>query len=286
MNRDIRVAAVNMESRFGDPQANMARVADWAERLSPQAPDIICFPELCLTGYGHSAAMDRLCQPIPGPATRELVALAAACDTNLVVGLAEIGADGKRYIAQVVATPTGLAGVYRKAHLSPTEQPYYAQGSDLGIVDLDCARLGLQLCYDTHFGDWSALQALSGATVLCAGFASPRDAPSAKAERLSRYLCARAYDNSCYLVASHLVGITDRGKPLAGVALVIDPKGCIVSSAVGWQESYVLQTLSAHEVERLRVSRMGCFLQHRRAELYAAIERGIHLDQEGAHAAS
>ena len=246
---------------------------------------MICFPELCLTGYGHSEAMVPWCQPIPGPATQELIAIAQDHNTILVAGLAELGADGGYYIAQVVATPNGLAGVYRKTHLSPTERPFFSAGDDLGVVDLDSLRLGLQLCYDTHFPELSRVQALSGATVLCAGFASPRDDPQTKAERLSRYLGARAYDNGCFLIACHLLSQTAKGKPLAGVALILDPKGRVMAQTAGWHEDYVMQTLRVADIQRLRASRMGYFMRHRRPELYSAISQNQSLDQ-GVHDAA
>jgi len=240
----------------------------WAARLADQGADTVCFPELSICGYGHSTDILSLCQPVPGPATDHLCAIAARQGVTLIAGLAESGAAGRLYISQVIATPRGLAGVYRKAHLSPLERKVFHPGDRLGVFLVGGCTWGVQLCYDSHFPEWSMLQALAGAEVLFVGFATPRDVPGALSERFLRYLPARAYDGSCYLVACNAAGTDGKSPLFPGVALVLSPKGVVLAESKGWNDGYVICTLVSDEITRIRRTTMGHFVAHRRPELY------------------
>jgi N-carbamoylputrescine amidase len=269
--RDLTVAAVHMHAEPGAIDDNLARIEGWTARLAVLGAEAICFPEMSICGYGRSAAILDLAQPVPGPATNRLCAIAASQGVTLAAGLAEAGVEGRRYITQVVATPQGLDGVYRKAHPSPLEGEVYQAGDRTGVFAVAGCTWGVQLCYDSHFPEWSTLQALAGAEVLFVGFATPRDAPDSLAERLLRYLPARAYDNSCYLVACNASGKDGLGRALPGIALILSPKGVVLAESKGWQEGYVIGTLRADEIERIRQTKMGHFVAHRRPDLYGEL---------------
>lgn len=266
--QDITVAAVNFQAEFGDIDANLDRIAVWAERLARQGVEIACFPEMCICGYDRTAAIRPLAQSIPGPATNRLVSIAARHSIVLLAGLAEVDVQNQRFISHVLATPCGLTGVYRKTHLSPLEREEFRAGDETGVFEWKDCMFGMQLCYDTHFPELSMFQALAGAEVLFTGFASPRDDPQSRKERLLRYLPARAYDNSCYVVACSLVGARRTKGSFAGVALVIGPKGDVLAEAVGWEEGVAMARLTGSEITRIRRTKMAHFLRHRRSDLY------------------
>lgn len=267
--RDLTVAAVHLHAEPGALDDNLARIEGWAARLAGLGAGTICFPEMSICGYGRSDGIVALAQPVPGPATDRLCAIAASRGVSLIAGLAEAGDDGRRYISQVVATPRGLAGVYRKAHLSPLEREVYHPGDRPGVFALDGCQWGVQLCYDSHFPEWSTLQALAGAEILFVGLATPRDEPDSLAERFLRYLPARAYDNGCYLVACNAAGPPATSRP--GLALILSPKGVVLAQSKGWQEGYALAVLNGDEIERIRQTTMGHFVAHRRPDLYGRI---------------
>ena len=266
--KDITVAAVNFRAVFGEVEANLDRIAGWAERLARQGVEIACFPEMCLCGYDRTAGIRPLAQPIPGPATERLASIAARHGVTLLAGLAEVDSRGRRFISHVVAAPRGLVGVYRKTHLSPLEREVFQPGDEIGIFEHEGCAFGVQLCYDAHFPELSTLQALAGAEMLFVAFATPRDDPRTLRDRLLRYLPARAYDNGCYLVACNLVGERRNGGPWPGVALVIGPKGEVLAQSTGWVEDAVVARLSGSEIGRIRRTKMGYFIEHRRPELY------------------
>jgi predicted amidohydrolase len=269
--RDITVAAVHLHAEPGETESNLERIDAWTARLAAQGADAVCFPEMSICGYDRSSDIEALCQPIPGPATDRLCAIAARQRITLIAGLAESVADGRFHISQVIATPDGLAGVYQKAHLSPFEGEVFHPGDRPGVFPVDWCMWGMQLCYDSHFPEWSTLQALAGAEVLFVGFATPRDDPDSLHERLLRYLPARAYDNSCYLVACNAAGIDGKGRSFPGLALILNPKGAVLAESKGWEEGSAICRLTGAEIERIRQTSMGHFVSRRRPELYGGL---------------
>lgn len=267
----ITVAAVNFQPEFGQIETNLEKIEAWTAALAPQGVKIICFPEMCLCGYDRTPAIYPLARPIPGPATDRLAAIAGQYGVTLLAGLAEVAPSGHYFISHVVATPHGITGVYRKTHLNHPEQTVFSAGNNIGVFQANGCTFGLQLCYDAHFPELSTLQVLAGAEILFVASASPRDNPAAKRERMLRYLPARAYDNSCYVVACNLVGNGVRGQSFGGVALVINPKGQVIAEAVGWDEEAAVAQLDGAEIDRLRRTKMGYFLARRRPELYRGL---------------
>jgi N-carbamoylputrescine amidase len=268
---ELIVAAVNFQAEFGHIEKNLENVRQWTEKLSQQGVQLICFPEMCLSGYDRTPAIYDFCLSVSGPEIEALASIAARYGVTLLAGLAEVDGQGRRFISQVIAGPAGLVGVYRKTHLNRPEKEIFQAGDDIGVFRLDECGLGMQLCYDAHYPELSTLQALAGAEIICVASASPRDDPPAKRGRMLRYLPARAYDNSCYLLACNLVGTGAQGQSFGGVALIINPKGELLAESVGWSEGAALARLPGGEIERLRRTKMGYFLAHRRPDLYGGL---------------
>ena len=47
----IRVALGQIDTTVGDLDGNVAKMAEWAGRATQAGADLICFPELAVTGY-------------------------------------------------------------------------------------------------------------------------------------------------------------------------------------------------------------------------------------------
>ena len=94
---------------------NLDRIADFArEAKARDGAELVVFPELAATGLSDPAAS---AEPIPGPATDRLCALAAQLDLYLVCGLAERSGDVV-YNSALLVAPDGGVTVYRKTQRS------------------------------------------------------------------------------------------------------------------------------------------------------------------------
>lgn len=164
--------------------------------------------------------------------------------------------------------PQGLLGAYRKTHLGPTEMTLFTPGKHMAIIDCKGIRFGVQLCYEGHFPEITLAQALQGVEVVLIPHASPREEPDQKLERWLRYLPARAYDNTVFVVACNQAGDNGAGLDFSGVALVLGPKGQVLAQATGTEDALVTADLKAAQIQSIKEGRMGYFLPLRRPDLY------------------
>jgi predicted amidohydrolase len=154
--RWARLAAAQISARPGGKQANLERIGLWAERAGSLGVDLVCFPELCTTAQAASPAAG-LAEPIPGPTTDQLAAMARQHGLWMVVGMAEQNPNGMPYNAAVVIDPAGaVASVYRKMYLFSGERDEFARGTQPCLLDLPFARVGVTICYDFIFPSYIA----------------------------------------------------------------------------------------------------------------------------------
>ena len=268
--KNFTIAAACVRSVVGDFSGNLARTAETARAGAEQGADLILFPEACLTGYAIGSEAASAAVSLNHTAVTQAAGLARELGVDLAMGLMEKSEHGKLYLTQILLTRKGeLAGVYRKTHLGPTETDRFSPGQDSGVVDRDYARLGLQLCFDAHFPELSIIQADRGVDLILAAHASPKkETPERKLERWLRYLAARAYDNTVFLAACNPVGDNGQGWEFAGLALILGPKGEVISSYAGEEPGLALARLESARLERIKGSRMGHFKDSRRPGLY------------------
>ncbi|MFX1476391.1 MAG: nitrilase-related carbon-nitrogen hydrolase [Promethearchaeota archaeon] len=234
----LRVAAVNFFSSFGKVERNLAHTEYWAEKLAQQGVQLICFPEMSITGYSAGSRITRLTQPIPGSVTDTLLGIAQRYRVCLLAGLPEEGDDGHLYISQVVVSPDGLMGVYRKTVLFHTEKTFFHEGDSTRVFQYRGVTFGIQICYEASSTEVSAIQASQGAEVFFVPTGSlAKEPPERKRQRLLGRLLPKARTHSCHVVSCNL--ICSRAKN-AGVAFIISPKGEILDEAVGTEEAAVI----------------------------------------------
>lgn len=267
--RDLRIALVQMASRPGEPHVNLSRIADHCDEAMSRGAAIICFPELAVPGYGRSAATRAYAESIPGPSTRELEHTAQRTGLTILAGLLERGPDEAVFNTHVVVGPTGLLTRHRKTHVPINERPAFDAGEDWQLFDHPDARCGLQICYDAHFPELSAVMAADGAEVLFIPHASAgEETRQEKLDRWLRFLPARAYDNGAFVAVCNATGTTFDGEALPGMAFVLDPLGRIVAITEGVEEQQLVVDLDATLLGEARGDPNGFFLDYRRPGLY------------------
>jgi predicted amidohydrolase len=274
---DLCVAAVVMTSRFGEIDVNLEKIGKFATIAAGEGARIVCFPEMCITGYALRKDIEKFAEQVPGPSTREIQRIAAENDIIIVGGLAERTGGSKVSITQLIAFPDGELGTYRKVHLSTGERELFAAGDEAPVFRTGETTFAVQLCYDAHFPELSTVLALKGAEVLFVPHASPPpESAEEKRARWLRYLSARAYDNSVFLVACNQTGEGREGVRFSGVALILDPRGEILAATSGDEEEVLIADLKAELLERIRNTRMGFFLPQRRPDVYRTLVNPVN----------
>jgi N-carbamoylputrescine amidase len=269
--KDIRLAAVSMQSEFGCVEKNITKIESFVQEGSLQGVDMICFPELSVTGYTIRGNPELYAEPIPGPITDRIIRIARKNKIFIMAGVLEETECPKPYISQIVAGPDGIIGVHRKTHLSPQEEGVYSPGHEIKTFTHNNINFGIQLCYETHFPEISTIMALQGAEVIFLLYASPNGEPQEKRNSWLRKIPARAFDNGVFIVASNQVGENGSGLSFPGVILILNPVGRIRYQYTGRDEKMVIAELGEKDLTDIREHRMKYFIGNRRPELYKAI---------------
>ncbi|GAB4349428.1 MAG: nitrilase family protein [Candidatus Abyssubacteria bacterium] len=271
---DLCAAAVIMQSGFAEKDANLAKMGRLVKEAAKQGAEIVCFPELSVTGYALRDEVRALSEPVPGPSAEAVSGMARDNGVAVIAGMLERTERGNAAVTQIVALPSGKVGKYRKVHLSPGEKDLFEAGNDAPVFQMGRTTFGMQLCYDAHFPELSAVMALKGAEVLFMSHASPApESSEAKRARWLRYLSTRAYDNSVFVVACNQTGNGGAGLSFTGVAMIIDPRGEVIAETAGDEEAMVVAHLRAEDFRARRATRMGFFLSQRRPDLYGELVR-------------
>src|SRR5690554_4735080 len=131
-----------------DRQQNMANSEHDMAPAAERGARLIVFPEAVVQGfiYGTDVHFDpdeaqshwRNAEPIPGPATEQLVQWCAEHDLVAVAGIMERvdhPAVPVLYNSAVITGPQGLIGVYRKVHKPSEEEIVYRAGSDWPVFE-------------------------------------------------------------------------------------------------------------------------------------------------------
>ena len=294
MSREnFRVALVQM-SCSADPDANLDKAADRVREAARSGAHVICLPELFRTQYfcqREDTALFDLAEPIPGPSTERLAAIAREEKVAVIASLFERRAAGLYHNTAAILEDDGsLAGTYRKMHI-PDDPLYYEKfyftPGDLGFrsFDLHAGSVGVLVCWDQWYPEGARITALQGANVLFYPTAIAWH-PAEKAEFGDAQYSAwqtiqrsHAIANGVYVAAVNRVGPEHgdiRGKRMDGAGLefwggsfLADPFGRILAQATHDGEDILIGEIDLHLLEDTR--RNWPFLRDRRIDAYAPI---------------
>ncbi|CRI66635.1 N-carbamoylputrescine amidase [Thiocapsa sp. KS1] len=230
-----------------------------------------------------------LAEPIPGPSTARLGALAGELGVVIVASLFERRAPGLYHNTAVVLDSDGrLAGVYRKMHI-PDDPGYYEKfyftPGDLGFepIDTSVGRLGVLVCWDQWYPEAARLMALAGADILLYPTAigwDPNDAPEEQARQREAWVGiqrSHAIANALPVAACNRVGFetdpsgTTAGARFWGHSFVCGPQGEILAQACDQSPQILLAKIDPARTEQVR--RLWPFLRDRRIDAYGDLTR-------------
>ncbi|MEV5969622.1 carbon-nitrogen hydrolase family protein [Streptomyces sp. NPDC051921] len=250
--RTLAVAALQTAPVPYDPEATWQRFAHQVRTTRSLFPHVqlVVVPELLLAAEGPLLGpapegwMERTAEPVPGPTTDRVCALARETGLWLVPGsVYERGDDGLVYNTAVAVSPEGgIAARYRKVF---PWQPYErtTPGREFTVFDIPgTGRIGLAVCYDGSFPETVRQLAWLGAEVIV------QPTLTTTRDREMELVCARAnaWTNQVYVVnvnAADPAGV--------GASAVVDPEG-VVRQQAGGGEEVLVDVLDLDTVSRVR----------------------------------
>ncbi len=270
---DIKIAAVQINSTVGKIKDNLSSMRKWVITASEQNVDLICFPEMCITGYAMPQSLE-FSETMEGDSVKCVLEMSEEFSISIAAGLSE-KADDCSYITQFIAEDGIIKGKYRKTHLGEREKLYYEAGNNIEIIKCENANIGFQLCWESHFPEISSILALDGADIILMPHSS--GLPSNRRKDIwDKCLKARAYDNTVYAIACNQLGDNGLGTVFGGGCTAIDPRGNILAEDYSSKDSMIIIDATSEILDKLRRREYTSmknlyYLNRRRPELYGRI---------------
>jgi len=293
----VRAAAVAVDTKPGEVDSNLDKIATWAERVSAEGVNLVLFQELSLTGFipnhpvgNHDrwlrtalrAGADMAIR-LDGHEIGKLSEIAEKNDLLLSAGILE-DAGNCLHNTHVLVDRNGLLGYWRKMHIPMYEMPFYNGGNAPRVVDTSLGRIGGNICFDTLLPESTRLLAIQNAEIVLFPFAAdpPPVTPQGWAEWAGLPLRSRCIENAVYGVACNYVGHVECAgatQDFPGGGMVVDPWGRIVSDwkSPPGEPGMIIADLSAESLREAR-SEPEYLFRFRRPELYGRLTDNRNMD--------
>jgi len=266
---------------------NLSKTIKGIRQASTDGAQLVLLQELHTGPYfcqtEESAEFDRA-EPIPGPTTEALAAVAKECNCVIVASLFERRAAGLYHNTAVVLERDGsIAGIYRKMHI-PDDPGYYEKfyftPGDLGFepINTSVGRLGVLVCWDQWYPEAARLMALAGADLLLYPTAigwDDNDTADEQARQRDAWITVQrghAVANGLPLLACNRIGQepdpsgASKGARFWGSSFIAGPQGEILAQASTDQEEVITLDIDMARSETVR--RIWPFLRDRRIDAY------------------
>lgn len=244
----MRIAALQLDTVWEDPQANFQRIEGWLAAAAAQEVRLVALPETFACGF--SMKTTSVSEPPGGASQRFLERQAAEHDLWIAGSVPELeSGDAKPYNTLLLVAPDGTVHRYRKRKpfTYGGEADAYAAGDRDLTVSVEGLRITFFVCYDLRFADlfWQRAPE-TDAYVVIANWPEPRRA------HWRALLLARAIENQAYVVGTNRVG-AGGGLAYTGDSAIIDPMGHTLAAAAG-QEALLVADLDPDHVRATRES--------------------------------
>jgi len=281
-----------------DVRDNIARSERLVREAARRGAQIVCLKELFNAPYFcKSQQSDRfdLAEPIPGPSTDAMQALARELAVVIIVPVFERQAAGLyRNSAAIIDADGALLGVYHKMHIPDdplfNEKYYFTPGegysgerggpgaSGFKVWKTRYATIGVLICWDQWYPEAARITSLLGAQVLfyptAIGWhpAEKDEWGQAQVDAWRTIQRAHAIANGVYVASPNRVGHEHEpgtnGITFFGHSFIADPFGRYIAEA-GEDEEILIARCNPALIETVR--RNWPFLRDRRVDGYGPI---------------
>jgi N-carbamoylputrescine amidase len=270
----------------GSVAANLDAIEAGLRKAAQAGAKLVLLQELHNGPYfcqhESTAEFDRA-EPVPGPSTARIGALAAELQLVVVASLFERRAAGLYHNTAVVFDRAkDICGKYRKMHIPDDPafyEKFYFTPGDLGFepVPTSVGKLGVLVCWDQWYPEAARLMALAGADLLLYPTAigwDPADDAAEKSRQRDAWITVQrghAVANGLPLLACNRTGHEPapdaaRGIDFWGSSFVAGPQGEMLAQASTEKPELLIADIDLARSEAVR--RIWPFLRDRRIDAY------------------
>ncbi|MSN26327.1 MAG: acyltransferase [Geobacter sp.] len=288
----ILKTAMIQQSCTNDRDTNLRKSCEMIREAAVTGAKLIVLQELHTGPYFcqvEDPDLFDLAEPIPGPSSEALGALARELGVVIVASLFERRAPGLYHNTAVILEKDGtIAGTYRKMHIPDDPgfyEKFYFTPGDLGFkpIETTVGKLGVLVCWDQWYPEAARLMAMAGADLLIYPTAigwDPNDSSEEQERQRDAWITVQrghAIANGLPLLAVNRVGFEtstqhqDTGILFWGSSFAVGPQGEFLVEGSRDTEGVVYAELDLSRSERVR--RIWPFLRDRRIDDYADLTR-------------
>ena len=278
----LNIGLVQM-SCSADGKANLEKAIAGVKDAASKGAQIVCLQELFTSLYFcdvEDYENFKLAEPIPGPTTDALSAIAKETGVVIIASLFEKRAQGLYHNTTAVLDADGsYLGKYRKMHI-PDDPAYYEKfyftPGDLGykIFKTKFANIGVLICWDQWYPEAARLTALMGAEILfyptAIGWATSQHAATNEEQYNAWQTIQRSHAvaNGVHVVSVNRVGFEQNGAmKFWGGSFVSNPFGTLLAKASHDQEEVMVVPVDLSKTDSYRTH--WPFMRDRRIDSYA-----------------
>jgi NAD+ synthase (glutamine-hydrolysing) len=239
----VTIALGQLNTTVGDLEGNVALMAESAARAAAAGADLICFPELAVTGYPPEDLVLR-----PGFVRDNLMALGSLAEQappGIAVVAGFIDTDRQQHFNAAAFLRNGVVeAVYRKIQLPNfgvfDERRYFVPGGSGVTVKVNGEQVGLSVCEDAWHEGLPFAEYL-GLPLIVNINGSPYH--RGKLGEREDVLRARALQTGSWIVYVNAVGGQDE-LVFDGGSLVMAPDGTVTQRAAMFDEDLLMVKIS------------------------------------------
>jgi predicted amidohydrolase len=240
----MRIGHAQLESKYGDFDANLAKMVSALERADRDRVEVVCFPECFLTGYPDTEDLARKCAfALDSPQMLKVLDRTGRFNATAIVGFNELR-DKDLYNTAVVLQKGHILGTYSKCS---AYMPFHKQGREFPVFERSGVKFGVVICSDGGYIEPTRILALKGAKIIFA----PHFNYITKEGLLGHFWSvrgdhtARAAENHVYFVRGNNVclgkepSITHNDGVGYGDSYIMDPRGEIIVRSRRQKEDFI-----------------------------------------------
>lgn len=234
--------------------------------------DILVLPELATTGYffvNKEEIKDLAEEAGNGVSFKHFKRIAKKKNSLVIYGFAE-RENQIYYNSQAAIFPDGNYIIYRKTHLFYKEKMVYQPGNTGPVVvEFKGAKIGLMICFDWFFPEFSRILALKGAQILAhsANLVLPGMA--------QKGMVVRSMENRVFSITANRIGEenSSEGEKLlfTGMSQIVNPSGEVLTSSERDTEELKTVEIEPKEADNKNITALNNIFTDRRIDIYRDI---------------
>ena len=208
----VRLGLIQWQMRLYTNLDDVMQQAEFfIDAVSGYRSDFALFPEFfnapLMAEYNHlseSAAIRELAK-YTSLIVKKFSEFAISYNINIITGSMPEIVNNRLFNIGYVCRRDGTVERYEKLHTTPDEVKVWGLegGNKLKVIDTDCGKIGVLICYDVEFPELSRILADSGMNILFVPFLTDTQNGFSRVKSCAR---SRAIENECYVAITGSVG--------------------------------------------------------------------------------